>query len=105
MPAAANPDAGVAVGAAEVFAELMSLHVSASGDDGGVPVEAHDHVADIDGVITKLAALAGRYRVLLGGDLAEGCDGDVVLGEGALRKLRIAMEAGFLGLALHVNNL
>ena len=66
----ADPDARVAVGAAEVFAELVTLHVGAGGDDGSVAVDAYYHVTDINGFIAKLAALAGGDGVLLGRDLS-----------------------------------
>lgn len=49
--AAAHPDARVAIGPAEVFAELVALHVGAGGHDGGIAVEADDHVADINGFV------------------------------------------------------
>src|ERR1035441_6426450 len=102
---AADQDARVAVGAAEVFAELVSLHVGAGCHDGGVAVDAHHHVTDIDGFIAELAALAGGDGVLLGRDLSQRGDGNVILSEGALGEVGIAVEAGFLGLPLHFHDL
>jgi hypothetical protein len=101
---AADPDSGVAIGAAEVFAQLVALDVGACGDDGGVAVDAHHHVTHVDGVVAQLAAFAGGNSVLLGGDLAERRDGDVVLGEGALGKVGVAADAGFAGLVFEVND-
>src|SRR5579859_487167 len=107
LPAAAAsyPDPGVAVGAAEVFAELVALHVGAGRDDGGVAIESNHHVADIDGLVAKLSTLAGGDRFLLGGHLSKRADRNVVVGKRFFWEFRIAAEAGFLGLVLHVNNL
>jgi len=69
---AADPDAGVTIRTAEVFSELVALHVGAGCDDGRVTVDPHHHITDVDGVIAELAALASRDRVLLGGDLPSG---------------------------------
>ena len=67
---AADPYTGVAIGAAEVFAELMAFDVGAGGDDGGISVDADDHVGHVYGLIAKLAALPGGDGVLLGRDLS-----------------------------------
>src|SRR5450631_722947 len=102
---AADPDSGVAVGTAEVFSELMALNVGPSGHDCHVAIDANHHVAHVDGVVAKLAAFAGRDRVLLCGDLSKRSNRYVVLSEGALGEIGVAADAGFLGLPLHFHNL
>ena len=102
---AANPDASVAIRAAEIFAELLAFHVGAGGDYGGVAIDSHDHIRNIHGFVAELTAAAGSDGLLFRGDLAERGDGDVVFGEGARGKFRIAVQAGVLGLTLHVDDL
>src|SRR5215471_15403500 len=41
MSGTANPDSCVAVGAAEVFTELMTFHFGAGGYDCGISVDSH----------------------------------------------------------------
>src|ERR1035438_6715978 len=104
VPRAANPHAGITIGTAEVFPQLMSLYVGPGRYYSGVAVDAHHHVTHVDGVIAKLAALASRESVLLGRHLTEWRDGDVILGEGSLGEVGIAMEAGFPGLPFHIHD-
>jgi hypothetical protein len=104
VAAAADPDSGVAVGAAEIFTELVASDVGAGGDYGSVAIDSHYHVANVDGVVAELAAFAGGEGILFRGHLAERGDGDIVFGERALGELGVAVQAGFLGLALHVDN-
>src|SRR6202049_403198 len=84
VPAAANPDAGIAISAAEIFSELMALHVGAGGDDSGVAVDANHHVGNIHSLISELAASPRTNRFLLGSDLAQGSDSDIIIGYRAL---------------------
>src|SRR6266700_28530 len=95
---AAHPDSSVAIGTAEVLPKLVALHVRPRSDHGSVSVDAHHHIAHVDGVIAKLAALARRDRVLLSRNLSQRCDGDVILSQGALGKFGVAADAGFPGL-------
>src|SRR5271155_6284703 len=87
---AADPDSSVAIGSAEVFAQLVAFDVGARGDDGSIAIHSHNHIRDIHGFVTELAAAAGGNGLLLGGDLAERGDGDVVFGEGAHREVGVA---------------
>src|ERR1700732_898057 len=75
-PAAADPDAGIAIRSAEIFSELMALHLGAGGDDGGVAIDANHHVGNVHSLIAELAASARTNRFLLGRDLAQGSDSD-----------------------------
>src|SRR5579864_876786 len=77
----ANPDAGVAVGSTEVFAQLMTFDVGASGNHGRIPVDPDHHVADVDGLITELSAFARREGVLFCSYLSERRDSNIVLGQ------------------------
>src|SRR5215831_19042966 len=95
MAVPAYPHTGVPVGTAEVFAELMSLDVGASGDHSSIAIEADHHVAHIDRIIPKLSALASRNGVLLGSDGAEGRDGDIVVRKRLLGEIGVAVQAGF----------
>ncbi len=105
MASAADPDAGVAIESAEIFAELVAFHVGAGGNDRGVAIDAHDHFADIDRLIAELAALAGRENVLFAGDLAEGSNADIIVAQGSLRKIRVPMQAGFFCLSFQIDDL
>ena len=105
VSAAADPDTRVAIWAAEILAELVTLHVGTRGHDGSVAVNADHHVGYIDRLVAELAALARGYRIRFGGNLAQWCDGDVVLGEGTQGKVSITLEAGLFGLAFHVDDL
>jgi len=105
MSVAAHPDASVTIRPAEIFTQLMAFDVSARSNNGRIAVEADHHVSDVHGLVPELPAAAGRHGFTLGGDLAERGDGDIVLGEGAQRKFRVAAKAGFFSLALHVDNL
>ena len=102
---AADPDAGVAIGTAEIFTELMAFDVGAGGDDRGVAVDANDHFSNVDGFIAKLAAFAGGENVLLGGDLTERGDADVVIGQSSLAKIDVTMQAGVFGLPFQIDDL
>ena len=102
---AADPDAGVAIGAAEVFAQLMAFDIGAGGDDGSIAIHPHNHIRDIQGFVTELATAAGANGFLLGGYLAERGYGDVVFGEGTHGEIGVAAQTGFLGLALHIDDL
>ncbi len=105
LAVAANPDPSVAIRAAEIFAKLVAFNVSAGGDHGGIAVHPYDHIRDIHGFVAELAAAAGGDRFRFGRDLAERSNRDIVLGEGAQGKVGVAAEAGFFGLALHVDDL
>jgi hypothetical protein len=105
MTGSTDPDASVTVGAAEVLAELAALDIGASCDDGRVAIDANHHVGYVDGVVAKLSALSGGEGILLGCDLAERGNGDVVFRQRPLRKVGVAMEARFLGLPFHVYDL
>src|SRR5215469_924736 len=105
MTGVAHPNSGIAIGTAEVLSELVTLYVGPGRHDGGVAIEANHHVADIDGVIAQLGAPARGYGFLLRGDLPQGGNRHVVVGESALRKLGIASKACFLRLALHLYDL
>jgi hypothetical protein len=102
---AANPDSSVAIGSAEIFAELVASDLGTGGDYGSIAVYAHDHIRDVHGFVAELAAPAGGDGFLLGRNLAERSDRDIVFGEDAQGKIGIAAEAGVFGLALHVDNL
>src|SRR6266571_1528922 len=105
VPGAAHPHPGVAIGTAEIFAELVTLHVCPGGHNGGVAVDAYYHIADIDGFIAKLATLPSGQRVLFRRHLTERRDGDVVLSQGSLGEIRVAAEAGLFGLPFHLHDL
>src|SRR5438309_6849225 len=98
VPAAADPDAGIAIRSAEIFSELMALHVGAGGDDGGVAIDANHHVGNIHSLISELAAPTRTNRFLLGSDLAHGSDRDIIIGLGALGEFSIATKGSLLGL-------
>jgi len=102
---AADPDAGIAIGSAEIFAKLVAFDVGAGGNNGGVTVDAHHHIRNIHGFVAKLATAAGGDGFLFGGDLAERGNGDIIFGESAQGEFGVAPEAGFFGLALHVDDL
>src|ERR1700716_4531116 len=78
-PAAADPDAGIAIRSAEIFSELMALHVGAGGDDRHIAIDADDHVGNIHSLISKLAASARTNCFLLSSDLAQGGYGDIII--------------------------
>jgi hypothetical protein len=100
-----DPDAGVAIRTAEVFAQLVALDVGARGHDGSISVEADDHVADIDCVVAELSAPPSREGLFLCGDLTERGDRDIVIGQRALRKLGVTAKAGLFRLAFHLDDL
>ena len=83
----------------------MAFHIGPGSHDGGVAVDAHHHIRDIDGVVAELGALAGGDGLLLGRDLAERGDGNVVFGEGARGEVGVAAQAGLASLPLHVEDL
>jgi|ERR1700678_459444 len=105
LSVAANPNAGVAIGAAEIFAKLMTLDVGTRGDYGGIAVNPHHHIRNIHGFVAKLTAAAHGDGFFLGRHLAERSDGYVVLGKGVEGEIGIAAQAGFFGLPFHVDNL
>src|SRR5215469_2155429 len=83
----------------------MALDVGPGGNDGRIPVEAHDHIADIDRFVAELAAFAGGESFFLGRYLSERTDGNIIVSQDALRELRVPTKAGFLGLTLHLDDL
>src|SRR5258708_8984847 len=60
---APDPDAGVAVGSAKIFAQLVAFHIGAGGHHRGVAIEADHHVADVHGFVAELATTAGAEGV------------------------------------------
>src|SRR5215469_1740168 len=83
----------------------MALDVGTGGNNGRIPVEAHDHIANIDGFIAELAAFAGGESFFLGRYLSERADGNIILSQDPLRELGVPTKAGFLGLTLHLDDL
>src|SRR5260370_19065356 len=80
-PAAAYPDAGIAIRSAEIFSELMALHVGAGGDHGGVAIDANHHVGNIHSLISQVPASARTNRFLLGSKLTQGSDRNIIVGQ------------------------
>src|ERR1700722_4695223 len=105
VPIAADPDPGVAIGAAEIFAELVAFDLGPGSNDRRLAVDSHHHVGYVHRFVTQLPALACADSVLFGGYLAEGRSRDVVLGERALGEFGVTLQAGFLRLALEVDDL
>src|SRR5579864_9107442 len=105
VPRAANPHPGIAIGTAKILPELVTFHVGPGSHHGGVAIDAHHHVAHIDGFIAKLTAFTSRDGVLLGRNLSQGRDRDIVLSEGTAGEFRVAVDAGFAGLPFHVHDL
>src|SRR5260370_30233237 len=80
-PAAADPDAGIAIRSAEIFSELMALHVGAGGDHSGVAIDADHHVGNIHSLISQVPASARTNRFLLGSKLTQGSDRNIIVGQ------------------------
>src|SRR5260370_37629227 len=59
-PAAADPDAGIPIRSAEIFSELMALHVGPGGDHSGVAPDAKHHVAKIQSLQSTHPAQAAN---------------------------------------------
>src|SRR5437588_7592973 len=105
VPVATYPDSSEAIGTVEFLSEVYSFHGGSSSHYRGIPVNAHHHVADVDGIIAKLPAFAGCHGVRLCNHLAKGRDAQVIIGEGALCECGIALHGRIFGLALQVENL